>query len=398
MSFTPGSTGILLTGGSQIGAAATGIYNLSVRDLDNTDGKQIALGGTYFNAVWYTYQVNTDCITSLNGAIFVLNSDGYIYKLDSHLNILAKAAWPSDYALALYADIWGRLVIVNQDWTSGQEDVFYYMDDDLNVLGNTDGLYSLLFQNWDSAAGGSYIRTGRACYYPGIVGSTTVASTRDAAGNVQSVAVIPGDGEDEVWVAVLRTFGGATARYIERMQPRAFANQEDAFFVDSGIIYDGAETATITGLDHLEGETVNVWGDGATFAQEVVASGSITIDSEVALAHVGLPQRYKLSPMRIDIDTRDGSSAAKHKKVSKIWLSLVDSLGVKVGKDVDNLYDYNWRTVETYNSPPDMFTGDSKEIQFDGGFDESNVLLISNDGPEPCTIRAIVASMDIEGR
>lgn len=31
--------------------------------------------------------------------------------------------------------------------------------------------------------------------------------------------------------------------------------QEDAFYVDCGVTYDGSATSKVTGLDHLEGET-----------------------------------------------------------------------------------------------------------------------------------------------
>lgn len=59
-------------------------------------------------------------------------------------------------------------------------------------------------------------------------------------GEFESVAVIPGDGgDDEVWVAVKRTIGGVTKRYIEYFKPMDFGDeQEDAFFVDSGLTLD----------------------------------------------------------------------------------------------------------------------------------------------------------------
>lgn len=62
---------------------------------------------------------------------------------------------------------------------------------------------------------------------------------------VVSVAVIPGSSEDEVWVAVQRTIDSSTVTYIEQMQPRVFGNQEDAFFVDSGL----TRTASTTSQD-----------------------------------------------------------------------------------------------------------------------------------------------------
>jgi hypothetical protein len=79
---------------------------------------------------------------------------------------------------------------------------------------------------------------------------------------VESVAVIPASDEDEVWLSVQRTVDSSTVRYIERMKPHDWGSDaEDMFFIDSGLTYDSTATTTITGLDHLEGETVSILGD-----------------------------------------------------------------------------------------------------------------------------------------
>ncbi len=56
--------------------------------------------------------------------------------------------------------------------------------------------------------------------------------------SVQSVAVIPGVAEDEIWISVSRTVNSSTVIYIEQMQPRTFGTDlDDAFFVDSGLTF-----------------------------------------------------------------------------------------------------------------------------------------------------------------
>lgn len=45
---------------------------------------------------------------------------------------------------------------------------------------------------------------------------------------------------------VNRTINGQTKRYIERLSSRLFTNEEDAFFVDCGLSYDGRNTSTRT--------------------------------------------------------------------------------------------------------------------------------------------------------
>ena len=61
-------------------------------------------------------------------------------------------------------------------------------------------------------------------------------------GTFESVAVIPGSGEDEVWVSVLV----GTTRYVGYMRARDFGDVRDAFFVDLGITYDGGAAVTVT--------------------------------------------------------------------------------------------------------------------------------------------------------
>ena len=169
----------------------------------------------------------------------------------------------------------------------------------------------------------------------------------------------------------------------EDTQPRDFGDQEDAFFVDCGIIYDGTAVSVITGLDHLEGEEVAIWGDGAVFNNKTVSGGQITLDQAVSKAHIGLPFKYQLKPMRLDTPSAQGATHGLIKKISKFIISFINTLGTTYGKDGGNMYTIDWRTEETYTNPPAMFTGD-KRLTFDGGFDteifEYVVVYDPNDG------------------
>jgi hypothetical protein len=214
---------------------------------------------------------------------------------------------------------------------------------------------------------------------------------------IESVAVIPGDEEDEVWLSTKRSINDADVRYIERMKPFDFGDQEDAYFVDCGLTYDGAATTTVTGLDHLEGETVNIYGDGAVYDDKVVTGGEVTLDTACALIHVGLSYRYTLKSMRLDINSESGSSMASKKKISEVAISFYNTFDANYGKDVDNLYDINWRSEEDMSAPPVMFTG-NKYVVADGGFDTEDSLVISGNSPAPCIIRAIIVRMEVTGR
>lgn len=104
----------------------------------------------------------------------------------------------------------------------------------------------------------------------------------DTDGEFESVCCISEGREDATYVIVNRTIDGATKRYVERMETRQFTAIEDAFFVDSGLSYDGrdqAGTLTLSGgtaWDHTETLT-------ATLAGSAVALSSVSIGDQFVL-------------------------------------------------------------------------------------------------------------------
>ncbi len=215
---------------------------------------------------------------------------------------------------------------------------------------------------------------------------------------VKSVAVIPGSAEDEVWLNMTHTVGGSTVQHIIQMQPRDWgSDQEDCFFVEAGIKYDSTATTSITGLGHLNGEAVSVLADGAVVATKIVSGGSITLDESASVVVVGLPYTYKLKPMRMDLDPAGGTTLGTTKKITELVLSFYKAGNVEYGYDEDNLLGLDWRTTEPYDTPPALFSGDKIAV-FDGGFDKDDSILITGSSPLPCTVRAIVARMEITGR
>ncbi len=62
-------------------------------------------------------------------------------------------------------------------------------------------------------------------------------------GKFESITTVPEGSLDAVYCLVRRTINGATKRYIERFESRQFTDiGTDAFFVDSGLSYDGRNT------------------------------------------------------------------------------------------------------------------------------------------------------------
>ncbi len=220
-------------------------------------------------------------------------------------------------------------------------------------------------------------------------------------GNIESVAVIPGDGYDEVWVVVKRTIDGSTVRYVEMMEEVLdfdSGTAEDAFFVDSGLTYDGVATTTITGLSHLEGEEVSILANGATHPPRTVSGGEITLDRSTTKAHVGLGYTGQGQTLNLEAILQTGSSQGATKRIVKATVRLFRSLGVKVGFDAAKLETIPWRnTGDPMDSPPPLFTGD-KTIDFPKGWDTDAFVMFQQDLPLPMTVLGVIPDTEVRSK
>jgi hypothetical protein len=96
--------------------------------------------------------------------------------------------------------------------------------------------------------------------------------TADGADTFEDVLSVPEGDEDAVYVVVRRTVGATVSRYVERFATRRITDiAVDAFFVDSGLTYDGrnttATTMTLTGGTSWDtDETLTCTASAATFS------------------------------------------------------------------------------------------------------------------------------------
>ncbi len=214
---------------------------------------------------------------------------------------------------------------------------------------------------------------------------------------VESVATIPGDiDEDQVWVIVKRTINGATKRYVEYLSGFDFGTDVgNAFFVDSGLTYSGSAATTISGLNHLEGQSVAILADGAAHANKTVSSGAITLDRSVTKAQIGLPFTSKLETLRIDAGSAMGSSQGKNKRIGEVTVRLFRTVGLKIGTSSTELDTIPFRSSsDSMDTALSLFTGD-KTAEFNGGYDDDATITIVQDLPLPMTILAIFPTLSV---
>lgn len=215
-------------------------------------------------------------------------------------------------------------------------------------------------------------------------------------GFYRSAAVIADESTDELWTIVERQIDGQTKRYIESFANRDFATQADCFFVDCGITYDGAAKTEIDGLDHLECKTVKILADGGAVAPQVVSNGKIILPSPAAKVQVGLPLVSKLKPMPLEFSTSEGLTLGCLKKIKKVTLKLLDSLGGKVGLNEGDLTTIGYmKTTTPLDTAPELFTGE-KSVTKNSDSKSSVSPIIVHDDPLPFSVQAMIIEMEIQ--
>jgi hypothetical protein len=219
-------------------------------------------------------------------------------------------------------------------------------------------------------------------------------------GLIEDVVVIPGTEEDEVYYVIKRTINGATKRYLEE-----WALESDCQggatnkCMDSHITYSGASTTTITGLDHLEGESVVVWGNGKDLGSYTVSSGSIALSEPVTLAYVGLTYRarFKSAKLATAVATQQNPTPlTQRKRIDHLGLILADThaQGLKYGSDFDYLDDLPLTELEADVDTDSTHTSyDTDSIELNGSWETDTRLCLEANAPRPCTVLAAVIGM-----
>lgn len=209
-------------------------------------------------------------------------------------------------------------------------------------------------------------------------------------GEFESVAVISGPNEAQVWLSVKREIGGSDKRYIEYIAERDFGTDvNDAYFVDCGITDTGGST-TVSGLSHLEGETLIVLGDGAEQTEAssgdfTVSSGSITVPSGLTTVHAGLPYTCKLETMPLSYLSNQ-TVHGRVKRINEVIVDFYRSGDFYIGRDTTNK---ELISLDGMESSEDV-ERDTNRITFPLGYDRIGKILVYQYSPEPLTLIALM--------
>lgn len=207
------------------------------------------------------------------------------------------------------------------------------------------------------------------------------------SGCFESVCSIPDDTNgDQVWCVVKRTIDGQTVRYIEKYDALHF-NLHSAVSD-----YEASATDTWSGLDHLEGETVDIIADGAVMQQRTVSSGSITLERTANQVYIGLPVRPKIVSLNPEVLTQIGSAQGNHIRIHEIVLRLLDTYAAQINGQYKDFRSFG---SELLDQAPPAFTGDLDVTKL--GWKKSESITIEAANPLPFHVLAIIMKLTVNG-
>jgi hypothetical protein len=142
-----------------------------------------------------------------------------------------------------------------------------------------------------------------------------------------------------------------TKRYVEVFDPD--------MYVDCGITGENpAGQAVWTGLDHLEGKTVQVWADGAYGGSFMVDGGSITLPQPKKSVQIGLGFTPLIEMLRPELGGNGTTAQGSPVHVNEVIIRVLDTSAAQInGEDVE----FRRFGSDLLDQPPPVFSGDVRK-------------------------------------
>lgn len=219
----------------------------------------------------------------------------------------------------------------------------------------------------------------------------------DTPGLFKSICVIPEGDEDGVYAMIERTINGQTVQYIERKHSRQFSTLADAFFVDSGATYSGAPAGTMTGLWHLEGESVVALADAGVEPVQTVTNGTITLQAPASTVHAGLGYNCDLQTLPLSLEGMAAFGQGSTKNINGWAMRVLQSSGIQSGPSFDKLREYPQRTQDDdYGSAPGSINGVVR-MKLSPQWQEDGAICVRQANPLPLTVLSLMPEVAVGG-
>jgi len=208
--------------------------------------------------------------------------------------------------------------------------------------------------------------------------------TLTAIAQVKSVSSISKASENQTWVITRRRINENIVQYVEYLDPTL--NMDSTL---SALVNDG--TTVVTGLNHLEGESVQVLVGDAVFPNQTVTGGSITVTlpskASFKSIEIGLGYASKIKTLRVEAGSQAGTAQGRKKRYNEVMVRLLKTVGIKINGD-----QLPFRTSSTpMGQNIAEFTGDKRVINL--GWDRDGQIEILQEQPLPMTVLGITGTL-----
>lgn len=214
---------------------------------------------------------------------------------------------------------------------------------------------------------------------------------------VESIANIDKDSGDELWMIVTRTINGQTVKYVEFLADhlRSSVPEVDRSYMDSYIANTFEEpVTTVTGLDHLEGETVVAVVDNWVDNETTVVNGQITLSAPGTKIVVGLPYTSRYMSMRVQGQVDEQLTYHMEKRIVRAWVSVYESLGLAAGTENGVIEDQQIGDTRVMGVARNYVTQDV-EVNVESVTSTDTRFVIESRGPLPLNILGIVFDLEV---
>lgn len=167
-------------------------------------------------------------------------------------------------------------------------------------------------------------------------------------GVFESLASIPSDTDDVVYVIVRRQVNGQTVRYVEVFDRTLYTDAAVTGTSESG-------SAVWAGLSHLEGQTVDVVADGAVMPQATVSGGQISLSRKAKAVEIGLHFESTIKTLSPEVQTTEGTTQNAKKRTSEVTMRFLETTGAECNGQVIPFRRFGPQILD---KPAPLFTGD----------------------------------------
>jgi hypothetical protein len=221
----------------------------------------------------------------------------------------------------------------------------------------------------------------------------------ETSGEVVDVCILPGGAEDAVYYEVRRTIGGSDVYYTEKWALESECRGAAVNKIADSFVYAAAASNTITGLSHLNGQSVVAWGGGADLGTFTVSGGSITLHASTSYtnrcAGLAYAATFKSSKMAYGLQGR--TALTRTKKIESLGLIMADThpQGLEFGPSFDFMDPMPETEAHLAVDADDAWAEyDEQSFEFPGEWDTDARLCLRATAPRACTVLAAVVEIE----